>query len=528
MPASPPAPASEQHPEHRHGVEGLAAEHRVVGRHVAPAEDGEALLGGDLLDVAGALRRWSSVGRNAMPHGVGAGGRQFEVDDGPQEPVGHLDEDAGAVADVGLGVGGAPVVEVAQRREAEADDLVAAPAVHVGDEADAAGVVLEARVVEALRSRARACRHFVSSRFRARQRTVECFGAAVRGRRWPSGNGSQSSQEPVGGQQPQWSRDRRRCRPLRLHRRLPVAVPRRGHGGAPARRRRLHPPRRGRRLARRRRPGPPLRDPRRRRSWPGPSDDPADGWRIVGAHTDSPNLRIKPRPDTGRAGARQLAVEPYGGVLLNSWLGRDLGLSGRVALTDGSLRAASRSTSRCCTSPSSPSTSTARSTPPGCSSTRSSTSCRSGASAPPDEGGFRRVPRRAARRRRRRGRRLGRHDPRPRAVRRGRPRRRAACRRRGSTTSARRGRRSTASSGAGTGVVALWDHEEIGSETNRGAGSPLLADGARADQRAATASRCTGRWPRRCASRPTWPTPRTRTTPSGTSPATGSPSAAGR
>ena len=67
------------------------------------------------------------------------------------------------------------------------------------------------------------------------------------------------------------------------------------------------------------------------------SDDPVDGWRIAGAHTDSPNLRIKPRPDSARAGARQLAVEPYGGVLLNSWLGRDLGLSGRVALRDGSL-----------------------------------------------------------------------------------------------------------------------------------------------------------------------------------------------
>jgi aspartyl aminopeptidase len=59
--------------------------------------------------------------------------------------------------------------------------------------------------------------------------------------------------------------------------------------------------------------------------------------RVVGAHTDSPNLRIKPQPDTGRAGARQLAVEPYGGVLLNSWLGRDLGLSGQVAFRDGSL-----------------------------------------------------------------------------------------------------------------------------------------------------------------------------------------------
>jgi len=55
-------------------------------------------------------------------------------------------------------------------------------------------------------------------------------------------------------------------------------------------------------------------------------------FRIVGAHTDSPNLRIKPRPDIGRAGARQLGVEVYGGPLLNSWLGRDLGLSGRVAV----------------------------------------------------------------------------------------------------------------------------------------------------------------------------------------------------
>src|SRR5689334_9011064 len=61
-------------------------------------------------------------------------------------------------------------------------------------------------------------------------------------------------------------------------------------------------------------------------------------FRIIGAHTDSPNLRIKPRPETGVAGARQLEVEVYGGALLNSWLDRDLGLSGRVALRGGELR----------------------------------------------------------------------------------------------------------------------------------------------------------------------------------------------
>ncbi len=54
--------------------------------------------------------------------------------------------------------------------------------------------------------------------------------------------------------------------------------------------------------------------------------------RLIGAHTDSPNLRIRPQPDTGRAGWRQLGVEVYGGALVNSWLDRDLGLSGRVAI----------------------------------------------------------------------------------------------------------------------------------------------------------------------------------------------------
>lgn len=52
------------------------------------------------------------------------------------------------------------------------------------------------------------------------------------------------------------------------------------------------------------------------------------GFRLLGAHTDSPNLRLKPRPDSGRGGYRQLSIEVYGGALLHSWLDRSLGISG--------------------------------------------------------------------------------------------------------------------------------------------------------------------------------------------------------
>lgn len=61
-------------------------------------------------------------------------------------------------------------------------------------------------------------------------------------------------------------------------------------------------------------------------------------FRIAGAHTDSPCLRVKPRPDVVSHGWQQLGVEVYGGVLNNSWLDRDLGLAGYVVGTDGATR----------------------------------------------------------------------------------------------------------------------------------------------------------------------------------------------
>jgi aspartyl aminopeptidase len=58
-------------------------------------------------------------------------------------------------------------------------------------------------------------------------------------------------------------------------------------------------------------------------------------FRIVGAHTDSPNLRVKQHPDRVVAGWQVVALEPYGGAWLNSWLDRDLGISGRLSVRDG-------------------------------------------------------------------------------------------------------------------------------------------------------------------------------------------------
>ena len=71
-------------------------------------------------------------------------------------------------------------------------------------------------------------------------------------------------------------------------------------------------------------------------AWRRPPAGGAVPLHIVGAHTDSPGLRIKPHPDGSGAGWRQLGVEIYGGVLLNSWLDRDLGIAGRLVFADGS------------------------------------------------------------------------------------------------------------------------------------------------------------------------------------------------
>ncbi len=66
------------------------------------------------------------------------------------------------------------------------------------------------------------------------------------------------------------------------------------------------------------------------------------GWRMLGAHTDSPCLKLKPNQHVNRAGYDQLGVEVYGGVLRHTWLDRDLSLAGRVTFKNKAAQILSR------------------------------------------------------------------------------------------------------------------------------------------------------------------------------------------
>ena len=60
------------------------------------------------------------------------------------------------------------------------------------------------------------------------------------------------------------------------------------------------------------------------------------GFKMVGAHTDSPGLRLKPKAAYSTEGFAQLGVEVYGGPILATFTDRDLSIAGRVVVQNGS------------------------------------------------------------------------------------------------------------------------------------------------------------------------------------------------
>ena len=64
-----------------------------------------------------------------------------------------------------------------------------------------------------------------------------------------------------------------------------------------------------------------------------------NGFLILGAHTDSPCPKLKPKQGVKKAGFLQVACQPYGGGIWHTWFDRDLGVAGRVLVRqpDGKL-----------------------------------------------------------------------------------------------------------------------------------------------------------------------------------------------
>ena len=150
------AGCDEELPDHRCGSTRGCADEGPVDRHVAPADEALALLLDEADEMLLELAAPSRVDRKeAHRDAVASGLRQRLVENGAEERVGQLEQDAGAVSRVRIGTRCAPVLQVLERLQRAFDRLVLRGRVEPRDERDTARIVLVVGGVEARLRRAR-------------------------------------------------------------------------------------------------------------------------------------------------------------------------------------------------------------------------------------------------------------------------------------------------------------------------------------------------------------------------------------
>ncbi len=143
--------------------DGTLAHQAVVGRHVSPAQQHLPFFADDTREEIRDRLPQSWIARQKdRADAVLARRRQRDAEPSgfpAQKLVGHLHEDAGAVARVGLAAAGAAVLQIRQDLEGLADDFVGSAAADIHDEADATGIVLVGGIVQPLPGVGRRIRH---------------------------------------------------------------------------------------------------------------------------------------------------------------------------------------------------------------------------------------------------------------------------------------------------------------------------------------------------------------------------------
>src|SRR4029077_17053290 len=133
------------------------AERGIVRRHVATAEKWQPFLVNNLrVNVADNLPPVCIVRHEQIADRILASLREFETElrrFPGKEFVRDLHKDPGSVTHARIGADRAAMLEVAENAQPVFDDLVRLAALDVRDEADAAGILVERRIVETLRKR---------------------------------------------------------------------------------------------------------------------------------------------------------------------------------------------------------------------------------------------------------------------------------------------------------------------------------------------------------------------------------------